>query len=110
MELAKTERFAVVTGAGSGLGRCFALELAGRGLNTILVDLNRSSAVKVAEEARRLGTESISIEADLTDRESVGRVCDIMPASRNARTAISNVLSALMSQPWLCLHTGFFPV
>ena len=36
MELAKTERFAVVTVAGSGLGRCFALELAGRGLNTIL--------------------------------------------------------------------------
>ena len=90
MELAKTERFAVVTGAGSGLGRCFALELAGRGLNTILVDLNRSSAVKVAEEARRLGTESISIEADLTDRESVGRVCDIICGNYRIFALVNN--------------------
>lgn len=90
MELAKTERFAVVTGTGSGLGRCFALELAGRGLNTILVDLNRSSAVKVAEEARRLGTESISIEADLTDRESVGRVCDIICGNYRIFALVSN--------------------
>lgn len=90
MELAKTERFAVVTGAGSGLGRCFDLELAGRGLNTILVDLNRGSAAKVAEEARRLGTESISIEADLTDRESVGRVCDIICGNYRIFALVNN--------------------
>ena len=54
------------------------------------MDLNRSSAVKVAEEARRLGTESISIEADLTDRESVGRVCDIICGNYRIFALVNN--------------------
>lgn len=47
--------FAVVTGASSGLGRCFAIELARRGINTILVALPGSGGknfVAVQDVAR----------------------------------------------------------
>lgn len=69
------KEFAVVTGASSGLGRCFALELAARGIDTILVALPGTGTEKVAEQARNLGTESVVMEADLTDRTSVNALC-----------------------------------
>lgn len=66
---------AVVTGAGSGLGRCFALELSRRGIDTILVSLPGSGAEAVASQARRYGTDSVVMTADLTDRKAIADLC-----------------------------------
>ena len=67
--------FAVVTGASSGLGRCFAIELARRGINTILVALPGSGVKDAALEAGSYGTDSIAFEADLTDKKAILEVC-----------------------------------
>lgn len=67
--------FAVVTGASSGLGRCFAVELARRGINTILVALPGSGVKDAALEAGSYGTDSIAFEADLTDKKAILEVC-----------------------------------
>lgn len=67
--------YAVVTGASSGLGRCFAIELARRGINTILVALPGSGVEDVALEAGSYGTDSVVFEADLTVKEAVLGLC-----------------------------------
>ena len=67
--------YAVVTGASSGLGRCFAIELARRGSNTILVALPGSGIKDVTLEAKSYGTDSIALEADLTDKRAILDIC-----------------------------------
>jgi short-subunit dehydrogenase len=58
--------YAVVTGASRGLGRSMALNLASRGINTLLVSLPGENVESVSEKCREKGTVSFSFEADLT--------------------------------------------
>lgn len=61
-------RTAIVTGAGRGIGRAIALELAARGARVAVADVNGDQARGVAEEA---GNDSIGIQLDVSDREAV---------------------------------------
>ena len=54
---------ALVTGAGAGLGREVALQLAGRGCRVVALDINRMAA---EETARACGSGAVSIVDDLT--------------------------------------------
>lgn len=71
-----TGAYGLVTGASMGLGRCFALELAKRGINTLLVSLPGEGLGDVAEEARSYGTDSQIFETDITRKENIYRLCD----------------------------------
>jgi len=62
---------AVVTGAGSGIGRAIARELVGRGVPCCFVGRTLSKLQEVARFADKLGVESISIAADLCDPGAV---------------------------------------
>ena len=69
-------RVAVVTGAGSGLGRSHALGLAARGAKVVVNDLGRSgvpsdNALSVVEEIRAGGGSAIADPADVADFEQV---------------------------------------
>jgi meso-butanediol dehydrogenase/(S,S)-butanediol dehydrogenase/diacetyl reductase len=67
-------RVAVVTGAGSGIGRAIARELAGRGLLTVVTDVDDAAARTVAEE---IGADRAwSDRLDVTDASAAGRVAD----------------------------------
>ena len=69
-------RTAIVTGAGGGLGRCYALELARRGARVLVNDLGGAAdgrgagtaAEAVVEEIRAFGGEAIANRASVTDR------------------------------------------
>ena len=61
------EGFAVVTGAGSGIGRAIVLELARRGVPCYLVGRSLSKLQEVARLANQVGIESIPIALDLSD-------------------------------------------
>ena len=64
-------RSAIVTGAGGGLGRRHALELARRGAKVVVNDLGRAAAEIVAGEIRAAGGEAIAVAASVTDEEAV---------------------------------------
>ena len=62
-----TGKVAVVTGAGSGIGRAIALAMAARGASVAAVDIDRSAAnetlARIAQEGRR-DVASVALEAD----------------------------------------------
>lgn len=61
------DRVAVVTGAGSGIGRCTALELARRGCHLALVDLREEGLAATRSEIEALGAKVSVHAADVSD-------------------------------------------
>ena len=65
---------AIVTGAGSGIGRAIALRFAESGAKVILMDLRAERAEEAANEIAKLGSsETQVIACDVTDREATRR-------------------------------------
>jgi NAD(P)-dependent dehydrogenase (short-subunit alcohol dehydrogenase family) len=70
---------AVVTGAGSGIGRAFALELHRRGGQVVCADINLSAAEETARTIRQGGGRAAAIACDvakLEEVESLARECE----------------------------------
>jgi short-subunit dehydrogenase len=66
---------AVITGAGSGIGRAAALALAKKGCDVVLADLDEQAAARVAElAAGRYGVRAASIGCDVRSDADVGRL------------------------------------
>ena len=67
-----TNRVAIVTGAGSGIGRAIANRLAGDGHAVAVVDLNLEAAETVAGEISRSGLRAVAYGGvDVSDRTQV---------------------------------------
>lgn len=64
-------RWAVVTGAGEGIGLVLAQGFACAGLNVAVVDIRAEAAEAAAAELKALGVETVAIACDVSDRESV---------------------------------------
>jgi NAD(P)-dependent dehydrogenase (short-subunit alcohol dehydrogenase family) len=60
---------AVVTGAGSGIGRAIASGYAKEGAGVVLLDMNGKAAADVAKEIRDAGGEAVSFVLDVTKRD-----------------------------------------
>lgn len=67
-----TDKIAVVTGAGSGIGRAIALRLASEGAIVHCVDLNNDHAEAVARECGR----GVGHQVDVTNADAVKRLAD----------------------------------
>ncbi len=67
---------AIVTGAGRGLGRCHALELARRGARVVVNDLGGDSdpAAQVVEEIRAAGGTAVANHDNVTTAEGGERI------------------------------------
>jgi glucose 1-dehydrogenase len=64
----------VVTGAGGGIGRAVALEMARAGAAVALVDLAVERCAEVASEIAALGGRSVALAADVSVESDVARV------------------------------------
>ena len=57
---------AIVTGAGRGIGRATALELARLGADVVVAELDRASAERTAGEVKALGRRALAMVTDVT--------------------------------------------
>ena len=64
-------RVAVITGAGSGIGRASALEFAREGARVVVADLNLAGALETARQIKAGGGQAIAVETDVALPESV---------------------------------------
>jgi len=79
MTIAFTDRVAIVTGAGGGLGRSYALELARRGAKVVVNDLGAArdgtghsdAALAVVEEIRAAGGTALSNGGSVTEYDQM---------------------------------------
>ncbi|AYH43646.1 SDR family oxidoreductase [Azoarcus sp. DN11] len=69
-------RTVIITGAGGGLGRAYALAFAAEGANVVVNDIRNEAAVAVASEIREGGGKAIADSNDITRLESAQRIVD----------------------------------
>ncbi len=67
---------AVVTGAGRGIGRATALELARLGADIVIAELDQAGAKRTAEEVGALGRRTVVAQTDVTSRADLRAMVD----------------------------------
>ncbi len=66
------EKTAVITGAGSGIGRAIALKFAANGAKVHILDVNQKDANNVASEICQAGGSAMAYACDVTNQAEVG--------------------------------------
>ncbi|MBU2643879.1 SDR family NAD(P)-dependent oxidoreductase [bacterium] len=69
-------KVAVVTGAGSGIGRSLALAYAREGMTVVIADVNPESLEKVRIEIEQIGVDVMSKLVDVSNREQMSQLAD----------------------------------
>ncbi|MDQ1207566.1 short-subunit dehydrogenase [Acinetobacter baylyi] len=70
------QAYAVVTGAGSGIGRSFALELARRGGTVVCSDINLDAAKETVSLIQELGAQAFPVQCDVANAEQVSQLAE----------------------------------
>ena len=81
-------KIAIVTGAGSGIGRCIAIRMAAEGAAVVLADKNAASATAVSAEIAATGAKAAACEVDICVPESI----DAMFAFARSRYGRAHVM------------------
>lgn len=64
------DKVAIITGAGRGLGKAFALRYAEEGAKLFLPDISLERAQKTVEEIKAMGGEAVAMETDIADENA----------------------------------------
>src|SRR5689334_12474343 len=71
MDLELTNRVALVTGGGRGVGRGVCLRLAEEGAKVVVNDFHERRAERVAAEIKERGGQALAVQADITNLAQV---------------------------------------
>ena len=120
-------KVAIITGAGQGIGRAYALRFADEGARVAVADLQDENAASVAKELSAAGGDAMSVHVDVGDEESTlemaravherfGRI-DVLinnagifhdlDARDESLAYLKKVLDVNMIGPWLCTRAVF---
>lgn len=69
-------KVALVTGAGSGIGKATALYFAQQGADIAVNDIDLPSAERTAGEVKQMGRKAIAVQADVADARAVESMVD----------------------------------
>jgi 3-oxoacyl-[acyl-carrier protein] reductase len=106
MEL--TDRVAIVTGGGRGIGRAIALRLAGAGAAVVVTDILAKEAEAVAGEIKVVGGQSLAVAADVSLAADVARLVETTVSAynridilvNNAGIARDRILLRMSEEDW----------
>jgi NAD(P)-dependent dehydrogenase (short-subunit alcohol dehydrogenase family) len=87
-----TDKVAIVTGGGAGIGRGIAIGLAEFGADVAIIDINAEAANAVADLVRAKGRRAHVVVADLMDRDAArGAVASVIEALGRVDILVNNV-------------------
>src|SRR6516162_7198873 len=69
--MAASAKVALVTGAGTGVGRAVSIALAKAGYNIVLAGRRKEMLDKVASEVNAVGAQALAVPTDVSKRESI---------------------------------------
>lgn len=84
------DKVAAITGAGSGMGRELALEMARRGCHVALSDINEAAAAETAAMVKPLGVRVTTQKLDVADRAGVYAWADKVVADHGKANLVFN--------------------
>ncbi|SDA34898.1 NAD(P)-dependent dehydrogenase, short-chain alcohol dehydrogenase family [Pseudomonas sp. NFPP10] len=101
-------RVVIITGAGAGLGRCYALAFAEAGARVLVNDINRAAADAVVTQITGQGGSAVANSDDITDYEAAGRIVrqalecfgDLHVLVNNAGICRDRMFSSLSEADW----------
>jgi len=113
--------YAVVTGAGSGIGRSFALELAKRGGDVICADIDLSSAQETVDLIQSMtSTSAYAVHCDVGLKESVHALAEqaeqllghpVTLLINNAGVGLGSKFDEVSLEDWRwCMHVNLWGV
>ena len=70
------DKVAIITGAGRGIGRAFALRYAEEGAKLFLPDISLERAEDTAKEIRGMGGEAVAMEVDISDEAATRKMAE----------------------------------
>ena len=71
-----SDRVAIVTGAGQGMGRAVAMRLSAEGARVVANDVNEEAAARTAQGIQDAGGEAIAVAGDVTSSGDVANIVD----------------------------------
>jgi NAD(P)-dependent dehydrogenase (short-subunit alcohol dehydrogenase family) len=83
-------RVAVITGAGSGMGKAFATRFAAEGMKIVAADVQQDALDATAAELTAAGHDVIAVHTDVADPRSVHRLADAAYARYGAVHLVCN--------------------
>ena len=102
------DRTVIVTGAGGGLGRAYAIALGAEGANVIVNDINAETAAETVEIITSAGGRAMSNLDDITDYDAAGGILkktldaygDIHAIVNNAGNNRDRMFTSLSPEDW----------
>lgn len=99
-----TDRIAIVTGAGQGIGRGIALRFAREHATVVIADHDQAAAEHTCEEIRAEGGETLAVPTDIADKEQVDAlVAATIERYRRIDILVNNAAIALLYEPFFSI-------
>ncbi|RDI42642.1 SDR family NAD(P)-dependent oxidoreductase [Nocardia mexicana] len=92
---------AVVTGAGSGIGRGTAKALAAHGAELIVADIDRAAADDAVAELRDLGSKATAYELDVADTAALEEFAETVRTAHGVPDVVVNNAGIVVGGPFL---------
>jgi 3-oxoacyl-[acyl-carrier protein] reductase len=120
-------KVAIITGAGQGIGRAYALRFVAEGAKVAVADLNDANAEAVAKEITAAGGEAIPVHVDVADEQGTLDMAKVvvdewsridvlvnnagvffdLEQRNNTLDYLKKILDVNMIGPWLCTRAVF---